>query len=861
MSREFQLQILDFLGVDTSNIPANAEIQFGLLNAPQSWQVFIFLGIAAIIFYGTVHLYLRELNTCPKRVAIALAVTRVSVLSLLLFAIFLDPAVAHSRKRVIEPYVLVLIDNSASMGHRDYYLNDRFIDTVRKATGRSTEQIRENGITRAELVNELLQRDDGKFLKDLKAKGKLKVIMLYQPKSEDDLSTKEDPDAEEPLADEPPAADESDSVVIDTGLGKMGKRTHLARAIRDAIASVAGSPIAGIVLITDGQDNSAGDDPLAAALFASERTKKKGGVQIFPLAVGDASPPRNLQVVEVGAEDYVWQGDPFDVQATLSANGLGDQTVQVELYERLIEREGGQPGNDQKRLVGSMSVSLRADGTPRTVIFKHEQKTLGRYAYHVRVKSVEHESREDDNERQIQVHVRNKKARVLLIAGGPQWDYRLLQAMLTRHDQFDLSVWLQSMDVNMPQRGNTPITKMPYQKKDLEQYDVILMIDPDPSDFTTQWFDILQDHVDEGGGLLYMTGPKFSNKFLTNPRTRGIRSLLPVRFGEIARESIKRGLARFTEAKPLGIVPENLDRPIMRFDTDAQFNAEIWKHMPGVYWSFPAVKAYEGARVLIEHTGNRLQSASGQSNRPLLVTGEPGAGRVVYVGFNTWRWRQLGDNAEYYDAFWIQTVRFLVEGRVSKSRRRGIIDTGARRFDVGDKITVRATLRDRDRKKLTVPEVVAKLKGPGASPVVQDVKLVAVENRPGEYVGTVIATMVGLNQIAIELEGDQSNEFVRVSHDFSVTKSQVEMRDLRLNRALLERMAKISAGDDQEARDKARVYDVHELDEIVEALPDRTKTIVTISPWTELWDNRFTLILLIGLLGVEWAVRKHYKLM
>ena len=130
MSREFQLTILDLLGVDISKIPADAEIRFRWLNAPQSWQVFILLGFAALLIYGAVHLYLRELNTCPRPVAIALAITRVTVLSLLLFAIFLGPAVAHSERRVIEPYVLVLIDNSASIGHRDYYLDDRYSGPV-----------------------------------------------------------------------------------------------------------------------------------------------------------------------------------------------------------------------------------------------------------------------------------------------------------------------------------------------------------------------------------------------------------------------------------------------------------------------------------------------------------------------------------------------------------------------------------------------------------------------------------------------------------------------------------------------------------------------------------------------------------
>jgi uncharacterized membrane protein len=558
----------------------------------------------------------------------------------------------------------------------------------------------------------------------------------------------------------------------------------------------------------------------------------------------------------------VWQGDPFEIGATLSAEGLGELSVQVELYERLIERESGQPGDDQRKHVKTKTLLLPADGSPKPITFEHRQSTLGRYSYHVVVKNLEHESRNDDNERQAQVHVRNKKARVLLIAGGPQWDYRLLQAMLTRDNQFDLSVWLQSMDANMTQAGNTPITKLPYLKADIEKYDVIMMFDPDPAEFNTQWIETLSDHVDEGGGLLFMAGPKYSSKFLADFRTRSIRDLLPVRLGDVAQADVEQFSTRFTRAWPLRVVPENLDRPIMRFTTNTQLNTDIWQNMPGVFWTFPAEKAHEGARVLIEHSSNDSQYRRGESRRPLLVTGEPGAGRVVYMGFNgTWRWRQMGDDAEFYDKFWIQTVRFLVEGRVSKSRRRGVIDTGARQFNVGEKVTIRATLRDPSRDPLVQSEVIAKLKGPDSTSSIIDVPLTAVEGKPGEFVGSIRATLVDHNQIWVDLKGDKAGETIRVSHEFNVVRSQVEMRDLTLHRALLEQIAKVSVGDDKEARKKARVYDVHELDQIVADLPDRRETHVSIGRWTNLWDNGFSLFLLVGLLSIEWAVRKHYKLM
>ena len=53
-----------------------------------------------------------------------------------------------------------------------------------------------------------------------------------------------------------------------------------------------------------------------------------------------------------------------------------------------------------------------------------------------------------------------------------------------------------------------------------------------------------------------------------------------------------------------------------------------------------------------------------RTTRPLLVSGQYGGGRTIFFGFDgTWRWRPAGRNAEYFNRFWLQTVRFLVEGR------------------------------------------------------------------------------------------------------------------------------------------------------------------------------------------------------
>ena len=122
--------------------------------------------------------------------------------------------------------------------------------------------------------------------------------------------------------------------------------------------------------------------------------------------------------------------------------------------------------------------------------------------------------------------------------------------------------------------------------------------------------------------------------------------------------------------------------------------------MPGVYWNFPAIAAKPTARVLLER-GDQVNS---EGNPPLLVDGRFGAGTVMYMGFqDTWRWRSVGVQAQYFDRFWIQLVRYMVENRSLQGSRRGFIDAEKNEFELGDRITLIGRVLDSSFKPLTEP--------------------------------------------------------------------------------------------------------------------------------------------------------------
>jgi hypothetical protein len=95
-------------------------------------------------------------------------------------------------------------------------------------------------------------------------------------------------------------------------------------------------------------------------------------------------------------------------------------------------------------------------------------------------------------------------------------------------------------------------------------------------------------------------------------------------------------------------------------------------------------------------------------------------------------------------------------------------------------------------------------------------------------------------------------EGATIETSFDVVLPSVETNQVWLDKPLLKELAETSGG---------RYFDVDELDKLAAAVPDKTRQIEIREKPDPLWDNSRMMIALIGLLGVEWLVRKRNKLL
>ncbi len=814
---------LKLLGVDTSGIPGGATTDFVWTHAPRSWWVFVMVAVVVALLWAVAALYRRELNACPPRIKMFLAGLRISTL-LLLAVVWLGPGLAVSTQRVLEPYVVLLIDESLSMSLKDRYPDDEVAEQVAAALSKRVDEVRDQMPQRVVLVDHILNRDDALLVRELAALGKLRVLgfdgNVQQRQVIDYDSDNPDASSIKPLRTNEP----------------VGTSTNIAQAVREALRSVSGSPIAAVVLITDGQ-NTEGDDPRMIADIARGQR-----VPLYTVGIGDPAPPRNLRVAEVWAPDSVFRDDPYLVQAQLRADGMTAATAEVQLIEHAVMPDGSL---GEARSLQTKTASI-GEGDAR-VSFEHTPTDAGNYIISVRITPQAGELLEADNERSINVKVLSDQARVLLVAGSPTWEYRMVSTLLMRDETTELSCFLQTMPSDMRQDGNTVINKLPVTAEELFEYDVLIFMDVNPSAFDQAWLDLLATFLGEhAGGFMWMSGPQYTAQFLSHFKTRQMTELLPVRIGELAAMDIEALMMTHTTAWPLRVTATGADHALLRLDKNPTINRQMWEAMPGVYWSFPAQQAKPAAQLLIEHSDPRLNRREGA--RPLLVAGQYGPGRTIYMGFaGTWRWRKLGE--KYFDQFWIQTVRYLVEGRLLGGRKRGRIATDRDVYAAGKRVTITARLFDTAYEPLELPMVNGQVRSPGMAD--REVQLHAVPNQPGQYQGNLIASHVGLNELIIKLSDDDGGT-VRLGRQFTVELPRVELADSRLDRQLLVDMAERSGG---------RYFQIDQVRELPKSIDAPTESIVIRGRPIELWDTSRVLILLVILLSVEWALRKRFKLL
>lgn len=823
-------------GVEAGDIPEGAESRFEFANLPSGGAgLLTWIAVLGLIA-GVLWIYKRE-GSASTRVKYGLATLRILIL-LAAITVILEPILAIDRIEEVDKATILLIDDSLSLSAKD-----RYEDTTRRAAISNVTRIDDpTRLPRYELVNAALKISGlpGK----LAQQNELKVFTFSEgarahatlPRTEEGangalLATNVVPDIN------PTATDNR----------RAARGTNLAGAIRQVVEEVGSDRIAAIILISDGRSNL-GPPAADVALFLNNKDLK-----LHTVVVGEALDPRNLRAVGLAGPDRVFKNDPVALEAQVAARGYGSATVEFERRYTDGSTDWESVKTEQVAFTGKKPVTLRlSDRPPR----------IGVIEYRIRMDPRPDESTHQDNEKSFVVRVIEEKVKVLLIAGAPAHEYYAIKNTLLRDTTITLACFLQSADPEFPQDGNgISLDSLPDTEKDLFDFDVVLLHDPNGELFPPNFTKMLKSFVaDHRGGLGFICGNKYTLSLLRDNRGEeagDLTGILPVILDLDRADMPGSGIGYggyFTEPWRMLPEPAALTHPCTRFGTNpARVRELVWDRLPPFYWFFPVLKAKAGATVLTVH-GDPREVVEPYGPRPIFAVHRYGGGNVFFAAADeSYRWRDVAESV--FDRFWVQTVRYLLEGRHAGKRRRFRIFLDREIAGLGDAVQVTAQVFNEDFGPLDVPNVETTIRHP-ATEEEELVELSAVPGKLGHFTGSYAPPALGdyeLRPVGPQYKSEDPEATDAAAASFMVILPDREMGNVKADRTLMRNLA---------ARTRGTYVELDQIGSLADPklIPPASERIVTQGRPVSLWDNWTTIIVILSLLCLEWILRKRFRM-
>jgi hypothetical protein len=796
-------------GLEPSQWTEGGRWSLDWLALPKGDRMLLLLAVVVLAVGGLWWLYRREAAHISPAMRAMLLGLRLCALGLAV-VMLLEPIIVLSREEFVPSNVIVLADASPSMALRDAWRDEAAAARVAEhfRVDKGVDGLRE--LSRLDLAQKFLTPE---FIKSLENDG-ARIVHLHT--FADRLDDQQAADA--------------DGIRLEP----HGETTALGAAMQQALLANSGLPVAGIVVVTDGQ-NTAGDPPAEAAKLAADE-----GVPIIGIAVGTPDGPRNAQVLDVEASPVAFTGDTNQVTIHVQSRGMQDVAATLLLEER---KNGGEWAEFMRD-----NIILGLDGALQTLTYDFSEQRPTKIEFRATLQDAGAELSQDDNVGHAEVRLIRQRMHVLFIAGSTFPEVQFLRNAMYRDRQIEVSSWLMAAEVDYEHPGDAPIRRLPVAQEELNEYDCVVLYDPDPNGWPPNFPELLTSFVSKaGGGLIYIAGEmQTATSFdrQDDPAMSWLNLLPVIREPGLFRSQVQMRLSARAPWR-LQITDQGLSDPIFAFASDSEANRRIVESLPGMYWHFPVTRAKPGATVLAVHGDPRMRNEFGPE--VLLATQLVGPGRAVFVGFDsTYRWRYLDE--QFFDGFWAR-----------------LVDRAGRNKQLGGGYPFRLTTAQPNYKPGSDVRVVARFNDPadvepgmlllhGEVEHGDDEPLAVTlmpEGEPGQFVATFPVARPGTYFVRV-WTGDEAAGAVAKAATLPVEVKlpNVELENPALDRAALENLAAATGGAVFDVTQGASVADALRLDRVRRVLEDRQ----------EVWDAPLFYGAVFLLLVVEWVLRKRCRL-
>ena len=715
-----------------------------------------------------------------------------------LVALLSQPTYRRDLSESVKPNVVIMVDNSESMAVPDPKLPLARARIEGAAAGVDAGEA--GRLTRLERINAAL--NESKVLTELSKKYN---VHLYS------FAGKVNP-LSLPL-DAKKRASYQFNIAPDA---KSGDSTQIGTALQRPQDDLAGQPIAGALVLSDGGSNL-GADPISAADGA-----RQARMPVSAMGFGDPTKTKDVALLSVLADDVVRANNTVSVFAALSHRGYKGKAVTVTL-----SRNGD--------VIDRQTVKLGADEQKQEIKFNYVPTRAGRFYYTVAVSGLPGEVTLANNKRSFPQVVISKKLKVLYVENEPRYEYRYLNKAILRDKSLDFACLL--LNAAEPSEGNIDIRSFPPDAKALFDYDILVLGDVPRSAFSNDQLDAIRSFVeDRGGSLLIIAGEEhMPQDYAGTP----LEAVMPVVIGPTPDPLRSEDPFQWTRT------PEGKRSPIMQLEDNSADNDAAWDSLRGMLWAAGVPRAKPGATVLATHPTRR--NADGPY--PLVAVQPFGAGRCfIELVDSTWLWRwRVGDR--YFYRYWGQVFRALTPKEIPGNSRYVQLNADRSNYRLGEKVILYARLLDEfyhplKAEKAGAPVAVISYQ----NGVKQNVALPPVPGKPGAFSAEVTPDRVGKYEVSLS---SPANQNAKATAAYMVESLALEKQKPELDEPTLRKIAGAGGG---------KYYQPNELAAWMKSLPDNGLKIKSETE-TEIWDKWPLLVLFLTPLALEWFLRKRTGLL
>jgi uncharacterized membrane protein len=642
-----------------------------------------------------------------------------------------------------------------------------------------------------------------------------------------------------------------------------GRASRIGTALKTVAERYHNRPLAGILLLTDGNATDLHGVPDLPGL-----------PPVYPVMIGSTQPVQDIAVQQVHTTQTDFEDAPVSVQADITAHGYQDQQVTAQL----LETNG--------KVAAEQTLTPRKSDELLAFRFQFRPQKQGLCFYRLNVRARAELGRSEQASRSSEATLNNNTTvlvvdrghgpyRILYVSGRPNWEFKFLNRAVQEDDQLQL-VGLIRVAKREPKfnflgragESSNPLFRgfnnqspeeverydqpvlirlntrdefelrggFPRTAEDLYEYHAVIVDDLESGFFTPDQATLVQKFVSErGGGFLMLGGMETfqQGKYQRTP----IGDMLPV-YLEPVEQTNAPGPLRYD------LTREGLLQTWARLrDNEGDEKARIQTIAP--FQILNKVKeAKPGASVVAT-----VADAEGNSF-PALVTQRFGRGRSAALTIGDfWHWGFHDAEAHHdMDKAWRQMMRWLVTDVPNRVELTAELQPD----DPNGAVLLQVRVRDRKFLPLDNANVALQVQSvmgePSAAAQTNSVHL-QVEPSPTEaglYQATFVPRATGGYQASTVVTNLTGEEVGRAVAGWSTDLAAEEFRSLSPNVSLLETIAHKTGGE---------MVSLDKLDRFARDLPHRMAPVM--DSWTyPLWHTPAMFAVALAFLISEWGLRR-----